>query len=1218
MMSIMGRALVRMLTQKRRSISALAMLLVAVLGVSGLALPGTAAAQSIYGAQVRLDYAFPTSTQFYCTGPTVTAGVGVEFSTDCTGLVGLRVDVTPTTAVITFTAPFNFNGGVAQNGPQLTFIGASDMSGSTVAAGSAGIRGFTAASNYVQVDFGGVSRAAGDVVTINLSGTFEPPVPTVTALSPTSGSAGGGTSVTLTGTNFTGATGVSFGATAAASFTVNSATSITATAPQASSVGTVDVTVTTPSGTSDISGTGNDYSYTGVTSVSPASVPNPQVGVAYDQTLTADGCVGPCTFAVTSGALPTGVSLSSAGVLSGTPTAGGSFSFTVTATDAGAGGLTASRAYNVTVAAATIALSPATLPGGQAGVSYSQTVTATGGTGPYSYSVTSGALPAGVSLSSAGLISGTPTAAGTFNIGITARDSSTGSGPYTATAAYSLSIAAPTIVMSPATLPNATAAAAYSQTLTASGGTGPYRYAITAGALPAGLSLSSTGLLSGSPTAGGTFNFTITATDSTTGGTFSGSTAYTFVVVAPTIVLSPATLPNATVAVAGYSQAITATGGNAPYTYSVSAGSLPAGMSLSSAGVLSGTPTAGGAFTFTITARDSTTGAGPYTGSRAYTLTVNAPAIAVTPTTVPAAMRGFAYSQAFSATGGVGSYSYTVSAGAVPAGLTLSSTGVLSGTPTVIGTFSFTVRAQDQSTGSGPYAGTVNINLTVNAATLTVTPTSLPGVMAGFAYDRSFSATGGSGAYTYAVSAGVLPSGITLATTGRLSGASYAVGSYPITVRATDAFGNTGTVSVVLNILTRPDPSADPDVRGLDQAQAEATRRLTSTQIDNFNRRLEQLHLGQGDQPVTMGLSFNSGVAQLGREADMRAPMGGGRMFGQTSTIDRDRAEMNARLWPAANADGRNAPGGTSAVGLASTGGTDSEQPGMNAVPGQSGEGAPPGGLRFWTGGAITFGKRAGDVGQSKFSIRSSGISVGADLALSPTLDFGLGGGFGEESADVGVADSGVDSTSFVGVAYGSWRPQAGVYLDGVLGYGSLEFDLQRRATGDNSLVTGSRDGKVVFGSLGLGFDRQVSAGQINTYGRIEATNAELNAYTERGSPLWALSYAARDVESLQGVLGVSYSWTHQERDSAWTPSVRVEYRNEFADGGLQALQYADWQTGPVYEIQSTGWDRSELVVDFGLNTTTDSGWKTSAELGGRFSNGQTLGTVRLTLSKSF
>jgi hypothetical protein len=134
----------------------------------------------------------------------------------------------------------------------------------------------------------------------------------------------------------------------------------------------------------------------------------------------------------------------------------------------------------------------------------------------------------------------------------------------------------------------------------------------------------------------------------------------------------------------------------------------------------------------------------------------------------------------------------------------------------------------------------------------------------------------------------------------------------------------------------------------------------------------------------------------------------------------------------------------------------------------------------------------------------------------------------------------------------------------------------------------------------------------------IEATNAELNAYTERGSPLWALSYAARDVESLQGVLGVSYSWTHQERDSAWTPSVRVEYRNEFADGGQQALQYADWQTGPVYEIQSTGWDRSELVVDFGLNTTTDSGWKTSAELGGRFSNGQTLGTVRLTLSKSF
>jgi outer membrane autotransporter protein len=347
----------------------------------------------------------------------------------------------------------------------------------------------------------------------------------------------------------------------------------------------------------------------------------------------------------------------------------------------------------------------------------------------------------------------------------------------------------------------------------------------------------------------------------------------------------------------------------------------------------------------------------------------------------------------------------------------------------------------------------------------------------------------------------------------------------------------------------------------------------------------------------------------MGREGDLRTRLGGGRMFGQSTMIDPDRAELNARLWSSASIDGWNGAGTADAAGLASNGGISGGQPGA---------GGPSGGLRFWTGGAITFGERDGDVGQAKLSIRSGGISVGADMALSPTLDFGIGGGFGEENAEVGAADSRVDSTSFVGVVYGSWRPEAGVYLDAMLGYGSLEFDLQRRATGDNSLVTGARDGTAVFGSLGLGFDREISKGRINAYGRIEATNAELDAYTESGSPLWALSYDARDVESLQGVVGARYAWTHQERDSTWTPSVRLEYRNEFADGGLQSLRYADWLTGPVYQIESSGWDRSEFVLDVGLNMTTESGWKTATEVGGRFSNGETLGTVRLTLSKSF
>ena len=133
---------------------------------------------------------------------------------------------------------------------------------------------------------------------------------------------------------------------------------------------------------------------------------------------------------------------------------------------------------------------------------------AIGGTAAYTYSVTSGALPSGLTLNaSSGAIVGPPTSGGNFNLTITATDSSTGNGaPFTASKAYTLSIGAPTVAITPASLPAATVATAYNQTITASGGTAPYTYAVTAGSLPAGLTLSPAGVLSGTPTANGTSN----------------------------------------------------------------------------------------------------------------------------------------------------------------------------------------------------------------------------------------------------------------------------------------------------------------------------------------------------------------------------------------------------------------------------------------------------------------------------------------------------------------------------------------------------------------------------------------------------------------------------------------------------------------------------------------------------------------------------------------
>ncbi len=160
---------------------------------------------------------------------------------------------------------------------------------------------------------------------------------------------------------------------------------------------------------------------------------------------------------------------------------------------------------------ATITLSPATLPDGILATAYNQSVTASGGTAPYAYAVTTGALPDGLTLDPAtGVISGTPTTLETATFSITATDDN----GCTGTADYSITVACPVITLAPATLPAPVIGIPYNQTLTASGGTAPYSYVVTMGALPTGFLLdSATGVISGTPTASGAFTFTITATD---------------------------------------------------------------------------------------------------------------------------------------------------------------------------------------------------------------------------------------------------------------------------------------------------------------------------------------------------------------------------------------------------------------------------------------------------------------------------------------------------------------------------------------------------------------------------------------------------------------------------------------------------------------------------------------------------------------------------------
>jgi len=174
---------------------------------------------------------------------------------------------------------------------------------------------------------------------------------------------------------------------------------------------------------------------------------------------------------------------------------------------------TATKSLSITVNVVPLTISPSTLPQGMVGLVYTTSVSAAGGLAPYSFSVSAGSLPTGVTLSSGGAFGGTPTASGPATFTVKVTDSETT--PLTATQSYTVNILS-TLSITTTSLPAANIGVAYTTTLAATGGQSPYTFAVTTGSLPTGLTLSTSGTISGTPSVAGTFNFTITVTDSAT------------------------------------------------------------------------------------------------------------------------------------------------------------------------------------------------------------------------------------------------------------------------------------------------------------------------------------------------------------------------------------------------------------------------------------------------------------------------------------------------------------------------------------------------------------------------------------------------------------------------------------------------------------------------------------------------------------------------------
>ncbi len=473
-------------------------------------------------------------------------------------------------------------------------------------------------------------------------------------------------------------------------------------------------------------------------------------------------------------------------------------------------------------------------------------------------------------------------------------------------------------------------------------------------------------------------------------------------------------------------------------------------------------------------------------------------------------------------------------------------------------------RVQPQS-GSTSDGQMVSIELTRGAAIGPFTAAQVVSVSPANAATTSITSTGDGAARRYFVEA---------------TPAARFGGTITINYTLTNAFGVSPAGVVTLTVAARPDPSNDPKVRALTDAQVQATRQFGRSQIVNFMRRNEQLHSGRAR--LSQNISVN--IIDPTRERRPEDSMAVAAM----PKRDSDKPDVTESHYAAPAAPDEKPAGVLGAMSM-------------------------------WVSGAIDIATRDASSFAPKLSATTQGISGGVDFQISKRTAIGFGAGYGNVSSHINAKAAELDATSNLVAVYGSTKLFENGFVDAVVGRGFLDYKTRRRIDGTELTALGSRTGTMNLAAISFGFNKQVEDLDWSFYSKLEYMDAKLAAYTETsGGSRNNLHLSALDDTSYSAGLGFRLQKAFATGIGIVTPRLRSEFGREFGKANVQYVDYADIAGSTSRGIQGRLNEQNFYQTSIGTMIDLKSDWSFDLEYALTYNSATLTSGIKVQLSRPF